>query len=452
MRVPAVQLVKPIYIPAALAGLFLILATPALVRAQYGQFGVPDLPTAARPERVKKIQDRYPAQPTAQPAFTISLASLEFTVPGNSYLLRKESLVSLDFLDEDRLLFTFHMASGLMSRGDDNSAEPTPQQIRALVLALPSGHIESRDTWTVPDRSRYLWMLNDGQFLLRVSEGLDQGDSQLKMKSSLRLPGKLLWIQMDPGKQFLMANSLVNATDVQGEGESSTVAEETPSPKTDGQKTGEVLVVRTIKRETGEVTHVSQVPWTHQTNDWPMNAEGYVERLQQKNGQWTLKFNSNSGKTSLMAGVESKCSQQFSFVSDNQLLVTTCDPEGGFSLKGVTTQGTLQWKQKLAWNIMWPLVVVGSDGSRFARSTLVLKRTINHYQKQLVGVSDLQGQMVRVFDASDGKIVLEAPLTPIFDNGGNVAISPSGKRVAIVNGGAIQVFQLPAPAAAPVRH
>ena len=86
------------------------------------------------------------------------------------------------------------------------------------------------------------------------------------------------------------------------------------------------------------------------------------------------------------------------------------------------------------------------------RSTLVLKRTINHYQKQLVGVSDLQGQMVRVFDASDGKIVLEAPLTPIFDNGGNVAISPSGKRVAIVNGGAIQVFQLPAPAAAPVRH
>jgi hypothetical protein len=87
-----------------------------------------------------------------------------------------------------------------------------------------------------------------------------------------------------------------------------------------------------------------------------------------------------------------------------------------------------------------------------ARVTLVLKRTIDHYQKQLVGIDDLQGQMVRVFDAADGKTVLEAPLTPLFDAGGNVAISPSGKRVAIVSGGSIQVFQLPAPAPVAVRH
>ena len=55
------------------------------------------------------------------------------------------------------------------------------------------------------------------------------------------------------------------------------------------------------------------------------------------------------------------------------------------------------------------------------------------------------GQMVRVFDAADGKVMLEAPLSPIFDGGGNVAISPSGRRVAILNAGAIQVFELTAP-------
>jgi hypothetical protein len=42
-------------------------------------------------------------------------------------------------------------------------------------------------------------------------------------------------------------------------------------------------------------------------------------------------------------------------------------------------------------------------------------------------------------------MVLKAPLTPVLDGGGNVAISPSGQRVAILNVGAIQVFQLPAP-------
>ncbi len=33
----------------------------------------------------------------------------------------------------------------------------------------------------------------------------------------------------------------------------------------------------------------------------------------------------------------------------------------------------------------------------------------------------------------------------MLDAGGNVAISPSGKRVAVLNDGTIQVFELPAP-------
>jgi hypothetical protein len=42
-------------------------------------------------------------------------------------------------------------------------------------------------------------------------------------------------------------------------------------------------------------------------------------------------------------------------------------------------------------------------------------------------------------------MALEAPASPALDSGGNVAISPSGKRVAVLNAGAIQVFELPAP-------
>jgi hypothetical protein len=52
--------------------------------------------------------------------------------------------------------------------------------------------------------------------------------------------------------------------------------------------------------------------------------------------------------------------------------------------------------------------------------------------------------LVRVFNAANGKVALEAPASPALDSGGNVAISPSGKRVAILNAGAIQVFDLPA--------
>ena len=56
----------------------------------------------------------------------------------------------------------------------------------------------------------------------------------------------------------------------------------------------------------------------------------------------------------------------------------------------------------------------------------------------------MKGQLVRVFNAADGKVALEAPASPALDSGGNVAISPAGRRVAILNAGAIQVFDLPA--------
>jgi hypothetical protein len=63
---------------------------------------------------------------------------------------------------------------------------------------------------------------------------------------------------------------------------------------------------------------------------------------------------------------------------------------------------------------------------------------------------DVKEQSVTVFDAATGDIVLVSPLSPILDSGGNVAISPSGRRVAILNDGAIQIFDLPAPPPLPV--
>jgi hypothetical protein len=62
---------------------------------------------------------------------------------------------------------------------------------------------------------------------------------------------------------------------------------------------------------------------------------------------------------------------------------------------------------------------------------------------------EIKGQLVRVFDAANGREALAAPATPPLDAGGNVAISPSGRRVAVLNAGAIQIFDLPVPAQMP---
>ena len=63
---------------------------------------------------------------------------------------------------------------------------------------------------------------------------------------------------------------------------------------------------------------------------------------------------------------------------------------------------------------------------------------------------DVKGQVVRVLDAANGKLAFEAPASPALDGGGNMAISPLGRRVAVLNSGAIEVFELPAPEPLPV--
>jgi hypothetical protein len=162
-------------------------------------------------------------------------------------------------------------------------------------------------------------------------------------------------------------------------------------------------------------------------------------------------LNSFSGGSQVLTHLESTCPPTYSFVSDLELLLSTCDPDNGWKLRAMLTYGLSLWETRPAMNAMMPLQVAAPNGSRVAREVLLLKRSADKY-KRMIGTHDLQGQMVKVFDAANGKLVLESPLTPILDGGGNVAISPSGQRVAILNAGAIQVFQLPAPPHVPGSH
>jgi len=419
------------------------------VRAQYG-LDIPPLPTKDLPKKPKPhvVLDSYPLQPGIAPTFTIPVGPLGFSVPGDNYLLRRQSLVSLDFIDEDRLLFTFHV-SGLMARDAGDNLKGTQQQIQAKVVVVSTGKVESEAAWIVPDRSRYLWMLNDGHFLLRTREGVDQGDANLKMASFLRFPGRLLWIQMDPKEQFIMANS-VETVGASQKPDSSATAQPIASP--DPPKPGEqsVLVTRTLKRASGEVTHESRVPWTDQDSNWPMNSDGYVERLHDDTDHWHLELYEFAGSHRPVVHMDSTCLPQYSFLSETVLLVTRCQPDEGEKLAAISTQGSSLWEITAPSNVMWPLLVTAPNGLRAGRQTMLLKRATKSYKKKMLSAEDFQGQMVRVFDVANGKSVLEAPLTPIFDAGGNVAISHSGLRVAILSAGAIQIFQLPAPSPLPI--
>lgn len=381
-----------------------------------------------------------PIRASQPPTLSYPVEPMGFSAPGAFYLGMRNSLVSLDFLDEDKVLFTFRVP-GLIHR-DLNSEERTDERkIRALVIRLPQGTVQAEAVWTVHDRSRYLWMLGNGQFLFRDREKLQLGDASLQLKPYLQFPGPVLWVEMDPSKKYLVTGSSEPAARTPKPGD-------VPSPETaQATVTGEQklggepdMVLRILRRDSGQVLLVSHL---RSEVHLPINGDGYLETLRSRGAAWALNLNFFTGGSSIVGSVDSVCSPSIDFVSAKEFLATTCGPGGDARLVAMGTNGHRLWEGPASGRLVWPLLVMAADGSRLARETLVATHAVN--ASAPLGTEDIKGQAVEVIDAASGKVALRAEASPVLDAGGNVAISPSGRRVAVLGAGAIQIFELPAP-------
>ena len=182
---------------------FAVMAVLAVSSAANGQLFKHHAKNGKDAEPAEARKPEFPA--SQPPAFSIPVEPLGFFAPGAIYEGQRESMVSLDFVDEDHLLFTFH-APGLIRR-EGNPAASNERQIRAVVLALPNGGVTSEGLWSVHDRDRYLWMLNDGQFLLRDRGDLKVGDSSLELSPLFHFRGPLLWVEVNPTQELLVTES-----------------------------------------------------------------------------------------------------------------------------------------------------------------------------------------------------------------------------------------------------
>jgi hypothetical protein len=416
-----------------------VLSNSSAVNAQLFGHHSKDAKDASQAEESKPAK---PERPASQPAaFTIPVEPLGFFAPGAIYQGQRESLVSLDFVDEDHLLFTFH-APGLIRR-EGNPAADNERQIRAVVLALPTGTVSAEALWTVHDRGRYLWMLNDGRFLLRDLKDLQIGDASLELKPSLQFQGPLLWLEMDPAQDLV-------ATDSREPVGTKPQPGSVPSPATASAwvTTDEVksyaqpdIVLRIVQLATGQVMLVSR---TRTTVHLPINSEGFVETLRGKGHEWVLNLNYFTGGNRIIGRLDSMCAPSVEFVSNPEVLVTTCNPDNSRWMVALSTDGKRLWNAAKPPTQIWPRLIMAPNGLRVARETLLVTHEVDTFSP--LSFDDVKGQLVEVYDATTGHVDLTAPAGPVLDGGGNVAISPSARRVAILDAGAIQVYELPAPA------
>jgi hypothetical protein len=204
------------------------------------------------------------------------------------------------------------------------------------------------------------------------------------------------------------------------------------------------MVLRILRRDSGQVVLVSRVATAVHL---PLNSDGYLESLRGNGERWMLNMDYFSGGSRLLGHVDSTCMPAYDFVSEREILITACESSGGHRLVAMDTDGHRLWDVLSTGQGVWPQVISSPDGLRIVRETLALKHPVGSYSP--IDPDEVKGQLVRVFDAANGKVALAAPAVPALDGGGNMAISPSGRRVAVLNAGSIEVFELPAPATLP---
>ena len=436
----------------------------------------------------KHSKHKTPDKPEIVPGVEIPTAPLGFAPPAVWYLGQRVSLVSLNFLDEESLLFTFRVP-GLIARNNSNSSatdesSPSSRHIRAVVLQLPSGKVSAESLWELHDSARYLWPLKGGRFLLRDRNTVQMGDTSLNLNLFLRFPGPISQLELPPDQSLILANTSepparespnaasgesksdarpstaaasLQASSDAGTGQSSAGADASPSANpsaspADNPPVADQELLRILRMDTRSVMLFSRVSGpTHV----PVDGEGYYEALRGKGNTWAINYQGFRGSSTLIGSVESACFPALEAVAPGIVLSSACIDGGGRRLSALSRSAGLAlnsageknkrhlWDAALPPTRVWPLVAASQDGRRIVRATLDVTHPIgigNPLDRE-----DIRGQVVQVYDLATGKSPLTVPATPPLDAGGNFALSPSGKRLAVLNAGAIQVYDLPAP-------
>ena len=430
------------------------LAATGLVLCPSGFSQSPSALIAPAPKESKHKKTTPPPDSGPHPGISIPVTPLGFAPPATFYLGDRITQVSLNFLSEDSILFTFRIP-GLIERehtsASQKSSEDSSQDernIRAVVLSLSSGKVTAEAVWRLHDYSRYLWMLNGDHFLLRDRNLLQIGDTSLRLEPFLRFPGPLKSIELDPKQQLLVANTIEAPAPETKEGAESKpstgpeIASTTPSgafrldTPADSKPENQRLL-RILRMADGKVLLFTRLDGA--APHLPVDGEGFYDAIRGNGPNWLISYRTFSGADSPILQIESTCFPSLDALAPGLVLASACNGDAGRKLIALTRDKRRLWDVSIPPTWVWPLLV--QSGPRLARATLDVTHPIGTMTP--LDREDIRGQTIQVYDLATGRVALTVPASPVLDGGGGFALSPSGNRLAVLHAGAIEVFDLP---------
>jgi hypothetical protein len=379
--------------------------------------------------------------PAAKPEVRIPVDVLGYRPPGSLYLLSRMSFSSLDFVDSHHVLFTFHQ-SQLLRRAADATSSDDDEMIRAVVLALPDGQVFATADWRMHDRTRYLWPLSDGRFLVRQRNTYSITDSSLQLHGFVTSPTPVRTTEVSPdGHLLVVEREFERHTPEEHaklEQESNRFGDTPPPEDTEIDLLN--LDTRTVlKRMRVELPIVL-----------PVAASGFLAVQQGKRADdYVMEYFPFNGNQVTLGTVASTCKPRETFLNATALMIESCGQNNSeVFIDTWTTDGKKLWQGRRDGRAVWPTFATSRNGNRFAIGLLQVSHSIDLADS--LTDSDVKRQLVQVFDTNTGTLLLTTYASPVLTAGQNFALSPEGDRLAVLRDGAIEIFRVPAaPLSAP---
>ena len=352
------------------------------------------------------------------------------------FLLAGNSMLSVDFVDNDHLLVTFSVRR-LMKREPDSLPDDDDRTIGAFLVELPSGKVLARTEWRLHDRLRYLWNLGHGRFLLRVRDRLTliapvaAADPNDAFRETLLSPvGRhIVAILVSSDDDLLTVYSIKRPLKDGEVGEvsfgDSAPAEAAPvqinfyrltsvSESADGLRIAPAGAIRT--REAASL---------------PMTTAGFLDVLDGGRGTWLFNFDEHAGKVNELLAFDTSCFPRSTFVDHSEFVVFGCrgsDDKQTFA--GFNLKGDEMWQQNFSDTFVAPTFAFAPAAGRFALGRTLVSTAID--PDSPLPSSIVTAQEVRVYQSYNGKQLLRIDCTPVERAGQNYALSADGLRLAVV--------------------
>ena len=372
------------------------------------------------------------AQESRPPAATAPVPSQRLDLSSAGYkelsaMARRSDKVNftINFLDRDRVLLTYNPKKMITRRPE---CPPTHDDhlIHAAVLDAASGKILHSTDWYLHDGWRYLWPLSGGEFLLRRLNSLYEIDSNLNEKLLFTSPEDLLWVTVTPDGKQIVTETL--------DPEAKSKSKKASRVRVEFRNTQSLAVERTIKSE--KEIHVEAT------------SSGFASVISGLSGRvWLVRFGPSEQQRENIARVRTRRrAPDILYLSGNALMIgRDSASHPGYSVSAFTVTGNRLWRQHWDEHRYSLLVERSEDGSRFAISTLRPVDKKPAPAPDSAPDEDVEGleQTIQIFNTASGDPVLSVDASPVVLSGQNFSLSPDGRRLAVLHGAAVDLYDLP---------